>query len=243
MALVQALPQEFTQRIGPAVAQRAKEFAPLVWNAAKQGVKEGAKAGVKSLLRPSAKSKYSSFNSITNLANPPDGNIQAIIDANLEEAQARSGRKTAFLDAVIGSNRVNKLQKSFQDRSRSPSPSLSPRSYLAPIGIQGWQHSQDASRFRNLAKSRSPSPIAIQNPTLLTNDQISSIKERVESGELPASVLKNRNNLTNAEKEELKELGLYKAPKVNKNLMGGRRKTRRLRKRSTSRSRSSRRRH
>jgi hypothetical protein len=244
MALVQALPQEFAQRIGPAVAQRAKNLAPIVWNATKQGFKEGAKAGVKSLLRPSAKSKYLSFNNIGSLANPPDGNIQAEINANLEEAKARSDSPTPFLNAIIGEKRRRGIQNTLRTSSRSPSPSP-PRGYLGPVGIQGWQFSKEASKFKNLAQSRSPSPISIRNPNLLTPEQLSSIQEKIKAGQLPASALKNIENLTNENKEELERFGLpgAKMRKTNENLSGGRRRTRRRGRRALSRSRSSRRRH
>jgi hypothetical protein len=146
-------------RIAPAAAQRFKNLAPAVWNAAKEGVVQGAKNGVKSLLRPTAKSKYLSTNSITNLAHPPGGNIQALIDENIEAARIRQGSDTPFLNTFIGKNRVQRLQKGVQKnttrRSSSPPPAL-------------W-NMKTRKRFQELAaqkmpnKGEDPMPISLKN--------------------------------------------------------------------------------
>jgi hypothetical protein len=147
-------------RIAPAAAQRFKNLAPAVWNAAKEGVVQGAKNGVKSLLRPTAKSKYLSVNSITNLAHPPGGNIQALIDENIAAAQKRQGSNTAFLNSIIGKNRVQGIQKAFQQKNTTR------RSSSPPAAL--W-NMKTRKRFEELAAQKMPNrgedpmPIPLKN--------------------------------------------------------------------------------
>ncbi len=92
---------------GPAIAQAAQTYGPLV----AQGVKQGVKQGLMSLRDPK-KSAYSTFNSVAELALAP-GNIQEEIRANLNAAAARSKSQTPFLNEFAGPGAGNRLHRAF----------------------------------------------------------------------------------------------------------------------------------
>jgi hypothetical protein len=196
---------------GPALAQAAQEYGPLVT----QGIKQGVKEGLASLRDPKKSSKYYSINSISDLAMAP-GNIQEEIQANLSAAAARSKSATPMLNSLLGKGTGNRIHSTLY--SKQPSP-LTQKPFVSPF----VQNAATQKRFRNLATMKAQ-PFQFGQAMTSTLPKIpKEIDISEENMERIRQTLENHPELF----EESTPL----------EMKGGRRRTRRQRKRRSTRKR------